>query len=201
MKKQLKKTGFQLMCDIISESNFNLYGFYQFYSIEEGKAHTDQTSDYVIIYQKAGWLDDEFKPTQKFKELAKKVDALFKLAKVKKEEIIIDLNKVKEFVTLFPAIKLPTGKYARSNEGELVSAFKWFFQTHPQFDWDTILKATANYIYEYEVKDWLYMRTSQYFVRKQLTDRSWTSDLATYCNQLKNGDNSQESTHFKEKVV
>ena len=44
------------------------------------------------------------------------------------------------------------------------------------------------------------MRTSQYFIRKQNLDKSFESDLATYCDMLQYG-NSLEENLFKEKIV
>ena len=44
------------------------------------------------------------------------------------------------------------------------------------------------------------MRTSQYFVRKQNTDKSFESDLATYCDML-NESSSNEEDIFREKIV
>jgi hypothetical protein len=44
------------------------------------------------------------------------------------------------------------------------------------------------------------MRTSQYFIRKQNSDRSFESDLATYCDML-NENGFTEEDFFKEKIV
>ena len=44
------------------------------------------------------------------------------------------------------------------------------------------------------------MRTSQYFIRKQNTDKSFESDLATYCDMLNEVD-SNEVDIFKDKIV
>ena len=43
------------------------------------------------------------------------------------------------------------------------------------------------------------MRTSQYFIRKQSTDKTWDSDLATYC-EIVNSDDNEITTYFKEIV-
>jgi CMP-N-acetylneuraminic acid synthetase len=49
-----------------------------------------------------------------------------------------------------------------------------------------IFKATKKYIYDYSLKNYEYMRTSQYFIRKQNTDKTYDSELADYCNMIDN---------------
>jgi hypothetical protein len=66
-----------------------------------------------------------------------------------------------------------------------------------------VIKATALYLDEYEAKNWAYMRTSQYFIRKVDSDKSITSDLANYCGIIEGGGNPDEDNknHFPDKVV
>lgn len=45
------------------------------------------------------------------------------------------------------------------------------------------------------------MRTSQYFIRKQGSDKSFESDLATYCDMLNYEGPSEEQDIFREKIV
>ena len=44
------------------------------------------------------------------------------------------------------------------------------------------------------------MRTSQYFIRKQDPDKSYSSDLANYCEIILNGD-EEDKPHYSVKVV
>jgi hypothetical protein len=44
------------------------------------------------------------------------------------------------------------------------------------------------------------MRTAQYFLRKQNVDKSWDSDLATYCEYLKDSPDD-EQVYFSELIV
>ena len=44
------------------------------------------------------------------------------------------------------------------------------------------------------------MKSSQYFIRKQLSDKSWDSELANYCNMIITGDVDNNSTYFSESV-
>jgi len=108
--------------------------------------------------------------------------------------------QVEKYLNIWPDIKLPSGKRARVNAGNLKGAFVWFFRNY-KYDWETVLKATERYVFEYEDKNWMYCRNSQYFLRKQLSDKSWESELANYCAIVKSGNKSDDSFKFPENVV
>ena len=52
---------------------------------------------------------------------------------------------------------------------------------------------------EEEKKGFKYTRTSRYFIRKQDSDKSWISDLAGYCELIKNGED-QDDVKYVDKV-
>lgn len=95
---------------------------------------------------------------------------------------------------IFPRMKLPSNKAARAPIKEIVTAFKWFFENH-DYDWDTIHAAAAVYIESEKSKNFRYTRTSKYFIRKQDTDKSWSSDLAAFCELVKNGEEYEEAKY------
>jgi hypothetical protein len=95
---------------------------------------------------------------------------------------------------IFPRMKLPSNKAARAPIKEIVTAFKWFFENH-DYDWETIHLAAATYIESEKSKNFKYTRTSKYFIRKQDTDKSWSSDLAAYCELVKNGEEYEEAKY------
>ena len=111
-----------------------------------------------------------------------------------------DMDNIDRFVSIFPKGKLPSGKPARVNKKNLEVAFKWFFKSYT-YDWDTILRATWYYIETYEKANYMYMKNSQYFIRKQNTDKSWDSELANYCEIIINGEDLDDTPHFSDKVV
>ena len=115
---------------------------------------------------------------------------------------IVDVteNLVKEYLEIFPKGKLPSGKQARADKKNIKSNFEWFFKNY-KYDWDTVIKATKLYVDEYETKNFMYMRTSQYFICKANPDRTRESELANYCAQIISGDYQDDSNHFSEKVV
>lgn len=130
------------------------------------------------------------------------IDKLNKLFKPLKNTIEVDMSKVKEYRELFPEIKLPTGSYARVNERDLESAFQWFFKNYPAYiDWEIVLQATQNYVEEYRMKNWEFMSTSLYFIRKMMPDKSYRSYLANYYERVLNGTQEENGNHFIEKIV
>jgi len=106
--------------------------------------------------------------------------------KVTKEVLGDDfLNKVEEYREAFPSRRLPSGELARQSVKELQDKFVWFFKTYPQYDWDLVLDATDYYNITYERKNYMYMVTSSYFIKKTNPQtKETTSKLADYCEQL-----------------
>jgi CMP-N-acetylneuraminic acid synthetase len=116
------------------------------------------------------------------------MDGFFKKAKKKITKDLLGDNftsNIKTYVEIFPNRKLSSGKYARVNPKNLENSFRWFFENY-EYDWDMIFKATKKYIYDYSLKNYEYMRTSQYFIRKQNIDKTYDSELADYCNMIDN---------------
>lgn len=152
----------------------------------------------LILYE---WIDSTYKPTQKALDLVNKIDSLFKAQKRSTRSLPADFSdNIDKYISLFPNIKLPNGKRARSDKKNLEPRFRWFFDNYDH-DWATVLKATAAYIDEYERKNYMYMRTSQYFIYKTESDKTTNSDLADYCAAVKSGEDLSPGTHFPEKVV
>ncbi len=120
-------------------------------------------------------------------------------SKAIKTIVLLD-DMIEKYLSLFPKGKLPSGKQARADKKNLKQCFTWFFKTYG-YDWETVLKATAMYVNEYELKGYLYMRTSQYFITKANPDRTRDSELANYCSLIVTGDTTEDPNHFSEKVV
>ena len=149
-----------------------------------------------------GWLNDNLQLSSKSLIFMEELNSYFRKSKKKTSKDLMgsmyDAN-IKLYNSLFPAKKLGSGKYARTNVKTLEASFRWFFDTF-DYDWHTILEATKKYVEEYKMKNYEYMRTSQYFIRKQNTDKSFESDLATYCDMLNEVDSNEEDI-FREKIV
>jgi hypothetical protein len=109
------------------------------------------------------------------------------------------LKRIEEYRAIFPAGKLPSGKPARQNAKALEDSFRWFFDTY-DYTWDQVIEATKLYVNEYKDKDYLYMMTSQYFISKQDKNKIKHSELADYCDMVKDGFKEEVKT-FNEKVV
>lgn len=144
----------------------------------------------------------EYNITREGKAIIRKYNNYFIKAKKKTDIQLMGkdfLDKLKEYREIFPAGKLPSGKPARVNIRTLESSFRWFFD---QFEpsWDEIIKATKMYVNEYEEKDYMYMKTSQYFISKTDKNKVKTSDLMDYIDMVRDGVIDQPN-HFKEKIV
>jgi len=150
------------------------------------------------------WLDENNKLTPKATKLVQDFEAYFITSKKKTSNNVLGKNfmeKIEDYLEIFPKFKLPSGKYARSDKKNLENNFRWFFENH-SYSWDTVLNATKRYVDEYEVNGFKYMRTSQYFIRKQnAAEKSFDSELANYCDLYLNGTDNDYDFSFKEKVV
>ncbi len=130
------------------------------------------------------------------------IEGYFKKSKKKTSKILMGddfQDNLKTYNELFPKGKLPSGVPARVNIKGLENAFRWFFENFT-YSWETVLKATEKYVDEYSMNRYNYMRNSQYFVRKQNTDKTWDSTLATYCDMIE-ADDYEEPSYFKENIV
>jgi hypothetical protein len=130
------------------------------------------------------------------------IEGYFKKSKKKTSQILMGddfQDNLKAYNELFPKGKLPSGVPARVNIKGLENAFRWFFENF-NYSWETVLKATEKYVDEYSMNRYNYMRNSQYFVRKQNTDKTWDSTLATYCDMIE-ADDYEEPNYFKENIV
>ena len=150
---------------------------------------------------KIGMLEDG-ELTVKGKKVITKFENYFIKAKKKTSIQLMGKNFVKrlnEYREVFPPGKLPSGKPARVNVKTLENSFRWFFENY-DFSWDEVIDATKMYVNEYRDKEYMYMKTSQYFIAKEGKNKVKSSDLADYCDMIRDGV-EPEDNHFKEKVV
>lgn len=134
------------------------------------------------------WVNEDLTLTDKSIIFTTEIDGYFTRVKKKTSKNLLGDNfedNIKNYSDIFPSQKLSSGKYARSNPKNLENAFRWFFENY-NYDWETVLSATKKYVLEYSAIEYKYMRTSQYFIRKQNTDKTYDSDLADYCEMILN---------------
>jgi hypothetical protein len=156
----------------------------------------------IRILQSGKLISDDYKITPEGSEILKDgEELLYAVKKPAKNAVIIeDLDHyIDKYLSIFPAGKLPSGKAARVNKKTLSDAFNWFFKNYT-YDWDTILRAAFYYVETYEKDKFRFMKNSQYFIRKQNTDKSWDSELADYCEIILQGE-QEEPNHFSDNVV
>jgi len=152
--------------------------------------------------QANGWVTKDLVLTAKSLIFIDEISSFFKKTKKKTISALMGdsyMENITLYLEVFPNRKLNSGKPARVNAKNLEAPFKWFFETY-DYDWETILQATEKYVSEYELKRFEYMRNSQYFIRKQNLDKSFESDLATYCELVASGAD-EVPTYFRDNIV
>ena len=178
--------------------------FYVLYSVAKFTKPSSlvQSSLEITRLQSNNWLTEDLVLTEKSIIFIQEIDSYFKKSKKKTSSTLMGdsfLDQIKLYNEIFPNRKLSSGKYARVNVKTLENSFRWFFENY-DYSWEVLLKATEKYVDEYSIRNYEYMRTAQYFVRKQNTDKTWDSELATYCDLIENG-YDEEANYFKETVV
>lgn len=189
---------------ILSVNNIAPNTFYVLYCISKSLKPDSfvQSSVEVTRLQSDNWLTEDLKLTEKSVIFIQEIDSYFKKSKKKTSSNLMGdsfLDWIKMYNEIFPNRKLSSGKYARVNVKTLENSFRWFFENY-SYSWEVVIKATEKYVDEYSIRRYEYMRTSQYFIRKQNTDKTWDSELATYCDLVENG-YDEEANYFKETVV
>ena len=180
--------------------------FYYLYSISQNVAPNKCINASIESkrLQSDLWLTENNILTSKATLFVQDIETYFKISKKNTSVCKMGENymeKIEEYLKIFPTFKLPSGKYARSDKKNLENNFRWFFDNH-NYSWETVLESTKRYVDEYEANGYKYMRTSQYFIRKQTAaEKSFESELANYCDMLNNGTETYNDFKFKEKVV
>tara|TARA_R100000353_G_scaffold59745_2_gene47401 strand:+ start:638 stop:1210 length:573 start_codon:yes stop_codon:yes gene_type:complete len=149
-----------------------------------------------------GFIKD-LKVTEKGDAAIRSFERYFKTSKKKTSTQLMGkefAKRLDEYRKVFPPGKLPSGKPARVNVRTLENSFRWFFENYDDVSWDEVIDATKMYVNEYRDNNYLYMKTSQYFVSKQDKNKVRTSDLMDYIEMLRDGVEPDDK-HFKEKVV
>jgi len=153
--------------------------------------------------KKKGFIDGSNNIKEKGLKILSEIKSFYEVSKEKTSKIILGDNFHENLIIyrdLFPVGRLPSKKPARSSPKNLEVAFRWFFKNF-EYNWEVIIKATAMYVDEYEASNYLYMQTSQYFIRKQAADKSWNSNLSDYCEIILSGNDTSQNNHFSENVV
>lgn len=130
--------------------------------------------------------DEAFKLIEKYKNVIK-----INKSKTTKDQLDKDeIKNVEIYRELFPKGMLPSGSPARCAVKDLEKRFVWFFNNY-KYDWQTVLKATKKYINKFKNEDFLYMKTSAYFIMK-VEKGIVVSTLATYCEMVLDSPDTEE---------
>jgi hypothetical protein len=168
---------------------------------ERLKYHKITVKEYIAMYL-AYTKGDLSIQSPEFKILLS-IDDLFATQKKLKSDALMGVdyeNQIDNYIKIFPTIKLPNGKYARSNKKNVETNFRWFFENY-NYSWQVIHDATVMYVSEYREKNYKFMRTSLYFIRKDDGTRTVLSDLADYCDKIVNNESYTKEKYFKTKIL
>lgn len=122
-----------------------------------------------------GYLDGDLKPTDKSSGMLSLIGDTFSV-------------NVQRYRNLWPPLLLPSGKYAKATTKEIEQRFKWFFNNF-NYSWEEIMQATEDYIIHFSKTNYVYMKTSSYFIYKHGIDKIKSSTLAEWCDKLKSEGN------------
>ena len=177
---------------------------YVLYCIKEKVKCSDSVnfSLEVLKLKSGNYLTENLELSGNTLKFIQEIEGYFKKSKKKTSKTLMGdefLENIKTYNECFPATKLPSGVYARVNVKSLENAFRWFFEEF-DYSWEVVIQATEKYVEEYSINRYNYMRNSQYFIRKQNTDKTWDSTLATYCDMISQ-DDYEAPVFFKEKIV
>jgi hypothetical protein len=156
------------------------------YKIRVGSLVNEQAE--ANIAKAKGYLTDEGVLTPKALEILDEFETYLVKTKKKVATSVLGegfMDRIKEYLSIFPAQKLPSGQLARQSPQELKDKFIWFFKTYPEYDWNMVLDATDVYVYEKKKENYMYMATSSYFIKKaDVGNKTFRSALADYCQIL-----------------
>lgn len=142
----------------------------------------------ALVCRVKGFIDDNGNLTEKANKMLDEFETYLvkRKTKITKEVLGEDfMEKVTEYRDAWPKKRLPSGELARQSVQELKDKLVWFFKTYPQYDWNTVLDATDYYNMVYEKKNYQFMVTSSYFIKKTNPHtKETTSKLADYCEQI-----------------
>lgn len=185
------------------KQNLSPNSFYVLYCIKN-KISPNKFVNFNLEIQRLkseGWLTEDLKMSDKSFIFVQEIDSFFKKSKKKTSSDLMGsdfMENIEIYNNIFPKTKLNSGKYARVNTKTLVDIFRWFFSEY-DYSWEIIHKATQRYVTEFSLNGYNYMRTAQYFIRKQDIDKSFSSDLATYCDIVSTDE--EDFNYFRENVV
>ena len=196
------KISIQVVFNHIAEAGLTPNQFYLLYSMNQGITtplmNTHQELRALLVDY---WIKEStYELEPKALSLISKIDSYFGVQVKKSNNGLMGDDfeaNAEKYNVIFPRMKLPSNKPARSPLKEIITAFREFFKEY-DYTWDEIHAGAAYYIEEEEKKGYKYTRTSRYFIRKQDTDKSWISDLAGYCELVRSGEDFEESK-FTEK--
>lgn len=191
--------------DMISQKGLNPNQYYVLCSMRDSVTPLNVNLHLELrVLKSNGWVIEGDPPTisGEAHALIEKVEGFFKVQRKKTAMQLMGKDfkdKLKTYNEIFPAEKLPSGKFGQANLSNVETRMRWFFENH-EYTWEQVHKATQNYVNEYQSKNWKYMRDSAFFIKKTVSG-TVVSDLANYCHAVTKGIDMNPTPTFKTTVV
>jgi len=194
--------------DYLAKHGVSPNGFYVLHSMYEGYTHTGlinvRTEQYrLTMSEYLAEKDGVYTITTLGKGIVRNGLKALDKAKAKAKKVPFEewQEKIVQFNEMFPKGKRPDSAHSyRTNPKELYEKFIWFFNEYPDYTWELVLQATAQYIKAYtDASDYTYMQSSKYFIKKEDKNKQVTSTLASMCWNILEGndvDVNSEGYHY-----
>jgi hypothetical protein len=156
----------------------------------KGYLINENDDPYKIVFGKSRIEKIEFNITEipKTEDIVKD-DFIFELENTGPEGREDDLDEWESFVVkfreVFPKGASPNGIYVRSSFKDCSKKLTKFMSEYPEFDKETIIKASEKYVKRFSMQGYKFMKTASYFIMKD-----GESTLAAECESITDSDNN-----------
>lgn len=142
----------------------------------------------VSLLKAAGFLKEDYYPTEKGEEVLLSFDPIFKKTKLKFDEDVMGddyLSNIAKYRNYFPNSK-------KSSTAEIKIKISTFFVQNPSITWDVIFKAVELYFSESREEKYI-MKASNFIMVQRGGVNVYT--LLEYCERISNGEEADEKNN------
>lgn len=197
--------------DFLAKNDITPNGLYVLHCLNKNYSHANYVNTQTELYRltmsqlvikKVDDFGTKYVITTKGNHLLKEAEELLVVGKrAKKNEVpFADWEqKIIAYNEMFPKGKKAGSSVSfRTNPKELYEKFKWFFAENPDYTWELVMKATADYVKSFdESMEYTYMQTSKYFIKKEDKNRNVTSTLGSMCYNILEGNTEEVSDGYR----
>lgn len=175
---------------LVLHATHNKYSYLSYINFKHEQHRLELTG--YLTSSKVGGITT-YTITQKGLHLIKESQDIFEKTKARKAKSKVPFSdweqNIEVYNKMFPEGKKQGSSIAfRTTPKELFERFKWFFLEYPEYSWEDVMIATKVYLKHYEEEgSYTYMQISKYFIKKSDQNKNITSNLATMCYNIAEG--------------